>query len=485
MGFSERTGALRRARRPGRRPRRLTAALGLAGPVVTVGHDWGGVISPRLGARPPRRSPASCSPTPPSTTRPARPSRRRCGSPCTRPCTAGARRRRRRLPARRRSRWRRPPLDAGGPRRLPGPVPDRRPPRRRSADFVADIPADAPPPSYPALERDRRGRARARRSGAAAVGPARPGLLRPLPATTSSTGCRTPTCTASRAPATWSPRTGDIAAPVLRWLGDNADRLDRSAAGHPAGEPDAGRRRRPRTPAPGPDPGRRSTELPAATARGHRRRRNGSRTAASRRSLSWRRARMTASHASRRACRHRRPHGRPRSACWSPRARPDAVALRVPAARRRGRRGRRGPRHRGLTRAVAGAGPDFLIGIDRALAAAACSAGRACASVVAGPAGRPRAALSASHTSPRRPRRPRSRRRPDPAAGSGPGRRRRRPLHLRLHRSRQGRASTRTGSCPRCGNRGRARCGIQPGRTPGGGLRAVRPAGPGAGQPSR
>ncbi len=45
MGFSERTG-----RRPGLADRvadlgALTDALGLAGPVVTVGHDWGGVVS--------------------------------------------------------------------------------------------------------------------------------------------------------------------------------------------------------------------------------------------------------------------------------------------------------------------------------------------------------------------------------------------------------------------------------------------------------
>ncbi|WP_371131014.1 alpha/beta fold hydrolase [Arthrobacter sp. SDTb3-6] len=45
MGFSERTGTFRRL---GDRITDLsdfTAALGLSGPVVTVGHDWGGVIS--------------------------------------------------------------------------------------------------------------------------------------------------------------------------------------------------------------------------------------------------------------------------------------------------------------------------------------------------------------------------------------------------------------------------------------------------------
>lgn len=45
MGFSERTGQVRTLRRRVRDLGDLTDALGLAGPVVTVGHDWGGVIS--------------------------------------------------------------------------------------------------------------------------------------------------------------------------------------------------------------------------------------------------------------------------------------------------------------------------------------------------------------------------------------------------------------------------------------------------------
>lgn len=45
MGFSERTGATRGLRRRVRDLGDLTDALGLEGPVVTVGHDWGGVVS--------------------------------------------------------------------------------------------------------------------------------------------------------------------------------------------------------------------------------------------------------------------------------------------------------------------------------------------------------------------------------------------------------------------------------------------------------
>lgn len=45
MGFSERTGTHRTLRRRVRDLADLTDALGLDGPVVTVGHDWGGVVS--------------------------------------------------------------------------------------------------------------------------------------------------------------------------------------------------------------------------------------------------------------------------------------------------------------------------------------------------------------------------------------------------------------------------------------------------------
>ena len=45
MGFSERTGTFRRLEDRINDLGDLTAALGLDGPVVTVGHDWGGVIS--------------------------------------------------------------------------------------------------------------------------------------------------------------------------------------------------------------------------------------------------------------------------------------------------------------------------------------------------------------------------------------------------------------------------------------------------------
>ncbi|MCC2334260.1 alpha/beta fold hydrolase [Cellulomonas wangsupingiae] len=45
MGYSERTGTHRTLRRRVRDLADLTDALGLGGPVVTVGHDWGGVVS--------------------------------------------------------------------------------------------------------------------------------------------------------------------------------------------------------------------------------------------------------------------------------------------------------------------------------------------------------------------------------------------------------------------------------------------------------
>ncbi|WP_400158835.1 alpha/beta fold hydrolase [Arthrobacter sp. BPSS-3] len=45
MGFSERTGTFRRLQDRIDDLGNLTDALGLTGPVVTVGHDWGGVIS--------------------------------------------------------------------------------------------------------------------------------------------------------------------------------------------------------------------------------------------------------------------------------------------------------------------------------------------------------------------------------------------------------------------------------------------------------
>ncbi|MER7169552.1 alpha/beta fold hydrolase, partial [Micromonospora sp. NPDC000207] len=45
MGFSERTGTVRRLRQRVDDLGTVTDALGLTGPVVTVGHDWGGAIS--------------------------------------------------------------------------------------------------------------------------------------------------------------------------------------------------------------------------------------------------------------------------------------------------------------------------------------------------------------------------------------------------------------------------------------------------------
>ena len=54
MGWSERPGEPRTLAQRVDDLGRLTDALGVTGPVVTVGHDWGGAISPGLGARAPR-----------------------------------------------------------------------------------------------------------------------------------------------------------------------------------------------------------------------------------------------------------------------------------------------------------------------------------------------------------------------------------------------------------------------------------------------
>ena len=195
----------------------LTDALGLAGPVVTVGHDWGGLDLASAG----RSTTRTCWRGVVLTNTAVHHDRRRraCPPPLRLAMAPGvlpagtvahARRSSRPRSRSRTRRWR--PTVADGFR---APYRDGRPPRRRSAEFVADIPADADHPSRPALERDRRRRPRPRRPGAAAVGPARPGVRRALPRATCATGCRTPTSTASRAPATCCAEDADVAGAVV------------------------------------------------------------------------------------------------------------------------------------------------------------------------------------------------------------------------------------------------------------------------------
>ena len=149
MGFSERPPGVRRLARRIDDLGRLSAALGIDGPVVTVAHDWGGVIS--LGwAAAHRDQMAGIVLTntavhqPPSAAAPAL--IRLARTPGVRQVicqwtpafllTAAA--------------LSRPPLPRAARRGMAAPY--RGPRRRRAiADFVADIPLDADHPSAPAL----------------------------------------------------------------------------------------------------------------------------------------------------------------------------------------------------------------------------------------------------------------------------------------------------------------------------------------------
>ena len=223
---------------------------------------------------------------------------------------------------------------------------------------MADIPLEAEHPSAPTLDGIAAGlTALADVPGAAAVGAARPGVLRPLPARPASSGCRTPTSTATSGPRTSSPKTRPRArCDVWRWL-----------TARPTGGERSADRRRPRPPT-----GRRSGRALEARAgdpatppwsiaeRGRR--------AAP---VVVRRARAAGARARRRSRREAGVRAGHRVALLvPPGARPDRGGLRLLA----GRGGHRGRRRRARAarpgRALRGAAPDHLIGIARGLALA-------------------------------------------------------------------------------------------------------------------
>lgn len=151
MGFSERTGTFRRLADRINDLADLTRALGLEGPVVTVGHDWGGVISlgwalahPQLLAGVVLTNTAvhqpSGSPIPPALRLALHPAVHRWGT-----TTSDAFLRVTHSLAH-------PPLAAEVRRAFMAPY--RGTGRREGVgNFVADIPADASHPSFPALTR--------------------------------------------------------------------------------------------------------------------------------------------------------------------------------------------------------------------------------------------------------------------------------------------------------------------------------------------
>ena len=191
-------------RRPGRGHRR---ARGRPARWSPSGHDWGGPIS--LGWALAHRAQLRAVRAGQHRGAPARRQRRAAADPAGPHAAAPARRLRHDAGVRR-----------GRPARCPGrrcprasatrsPAPYRTVARRRAVgDFVADIPLEPEHPSRATLD------AMASRLAEladvpvlVALGPARPGVLRPVPARPARTGCRTPTCTATRARRTWSPRT--------------------------------------------------------------------------------------------------------------------------------------------------------------------------------------------------------------------------------------------------------------------------------------
>ena len=152
MGFSERPDAPRTLAQRVADLGGLTDALGVTGPVVTVGHDWGGVDLAGLGAGPPRRS---CAASSLGNTAVAQPPGDR-GPPLIRLAHLPGR-------ARRSAAWRTPvfvratsalsrpalPPTYATPSPLPYATAHR---RRAVGDFVADIPFAAGHPSHPTVE---------------------------------------------------------------------------------------------------------------------------------------------------------------------------------------------------------------------------------------------------------------------------------------------------------------------------------------------
>ena len=157
-------------------------ALDVAGPVVVAGHDWGGAVVAGLGGAGTATGFAAVVLANTAVHQPA-------GSP------APALIRLARTPALRHAVCAATPLFVRAATALSRPAAARAvrdafaapygsAARRRAVEeFVADIPLEPGAPQRGDAGRDRRGGPQARRrAGAAAVGPARPGVLRPLPA---------------------------------------------------------------------------------------------------------------------------------------------------------------------------------------------------------------------------------------------------------------------------------------------------------------
>ena len=157
----------------------LTAALGVSGPVVTVGHDWGGAIS--LGWA--LRAPAAPAGRDPDQHR-RRDARRGPGPVLIRLANAPGVRAAVTVGTpmfvRATTALSRPALPADVRRAFAAPY--RSAARRRSVgDFVADIPFSPGHPSRAVQEAIAEGDPHAGRAGPAALGPARPGLRRAVP----------------------------------------------------------------------------------------------------------------------------------------------------------------------------------------------------------------------------------------------------------------------------------------------------------------
>ncbi|MET3811895.1 alpha/beta fold hydrolase [Arthrobacter sp. UYEF3] len=366
MGFSERTGTFRRLADRINDLGDLTAALGLAGPVVTVGHDWGGVISLGWALAHPQQlagvvltntavhQPAG-SPIPPALRLALHPAVHRWGT-----TTSDAFLRVTHSLAH-------PPLPAAVRGAFMAPY--RGAGRRAGVgNFVADIPADPSHPSFPALNRVAEGLSGLTVPALMLWGPRDPifsdRYLKDLIG-------RLPHAKVHRFEGAGHlvAEDRDIAAPVFEWL-----------AGHGRDSETTGTRvdSQPQPAAATPRPGTGVpplwaplTELAAGAAGGETAVAEMDADGGVARSLSWRELEqdITALTAGLRAAgvsRHSRvslmvPPGVDLTVVLYACLRLGAVVVVADA----------GLGTRGLSRAVKGATPDFLIGIDKALAAAA------------------------------------------------------------------------------------------------------------------
>ena len=246
-GRPARHGLVRAHRRPRTLAQRvddlgaLTDALGITGPVVTVAHDWGGPVSLgwALAHRDQLRGVVLTNTAVHQPAGAAAPVADPAGphaGPAAAVCVAHAGVRPRHLRAV-------PPAAArGGPRRARRAVRARRPGGGRSATSWPTSRSTRPPERRAAGPASPRASATCRRAGAAALGPARPGLLRALPARPARPAAARRRCTATRAPPTWSPRTrrstaGDV------WRLGRGPASGPTAAPRPARTPTGGARR--------------------------------------------------------------------------------------------------------------------------------------------------------------------------------------------------------------------------------------------------